>query len=223
MKCSHRILLAMIVLTLAIPALAQKATPKTKGQAVNAAVSNGGRDVSAPQSAAPAAAPATAANDSSYVIGATDELDISVWEQPDLSLRVPVRPDGMISLPLLNDLQAAGKTPMELRTLITDKLSTLVKDPQVTVVVIAINSQRVFVLGQVLKAGAYPFFPGMTVLQAITSAGGLGVFANEKKIVVMRTENGQQVRLPFNYKDVVRGLKSEQNIVLKPGDTVLVP
>jgi len=217
MKGSHKILLMVIVLALAIPALAQKDNPKSKVQSVNATVPSGARDTTAPKSATPAA------NDTSYVIGATDELDISVWEQPDLSLRVPVRPDGMISLPLLNDLQASGKTPMELRTLITDKLSSLVKDPQVTVVVIAINSQRVFVLGQVLKAGAYPFFPGMTVLQAITSAGGLGVFASEKKIVIMRTENGQQVRMPFNYKDVVGVKKPEQNIVLKPGDTVLVP
>jgi polysaccharide export outer membrane protein len=168
-----------------------------------------------------ASAPAT--TDPNYVIGASDDLNIDVWKQPDLSRTVPVRPDGKISLPLLNDIQAVGLTPTQLAAQITEKLSKLVNNPEVTVIVTAINSQRIYVLGEVARAGAYPMLPNMTVLQAISSAGGLGQFANQKGIYVLRAENGKQVRLPFNYKEVLRGQKTEQNILLKPGDTIVVP
>jgi polysaccharide biosynthesis/export protein len=168
-----------------------------------------------------ASAPAT--TDPNYVIGASDELNIDVWKQPDLSRTVPVRPDGKISLPLLSDIQAAGLTPTQLAAQITEKLSKLVNNPEVTVIVTAINSQRIYVLGEVARAGAYPMLPQMTVLQAISSAGGLGQFANQKDIYVLRTENGKQIRFPFNYKEVLRGQKTEQNILLKPGDTIVVP
>jgi polysaccharide biosynthesis/export protein len=168
-----------------------------------------------------ASAPAT--TDPNYVIGASDDLNIDVWKQPDLSRTVPVRPDGKISLPLLNDIQAVGLTPTELAAQITEKLSKLVNNPEVTVIVTAINSQRIYVLGEVARAGAYPMLPNMTVLQAISSAGGLGQFANQKNIYILRTESGKQLRLPFNYKEVLRGQKTEQNILLKPGDTIVVP
>jgi polysaccharide biosynthesis/export protein len=168
-----------------------------------------------------ASGPATI--DPNYVIGASDELNIDVWKQPDLSRTVPVRPDGKISLPLLSDVQAAGLTPTQLAAQITEKLSKLVNNPEVTVIVTAINSQRIYVLGEVSRAGAYPMLPQMTVLQAISSAGGLGQFANQKDIYVLRTENGKQVRFPFNYKEVLQGKKTEQNIPLKPGDTIVVP
>jgi polysaccharide export outer membrane protein len=167
-------------------------------------------------------APAT--EDPGYVIGEQDMLDINVWKEPELSRVVPVRPDGKISLPLINDVQAAGLTPMQLATVITERLrGKFVREPQVTVVVTAINSQRIYLVGEISRAGAYPMLPNMTVLQALANAGGFSQFANLKNIYVLRNENGKQVRYPFNYKDVIKGQKSEQNITLKPGDTIVVP
>jgi polysaccharide export outer membrane protein len=207
---------AMVALAavLAVPAFAQKETPKSNSQDNRGSSSSGNPGQ---------AQPTPATSDSTYVIGPSDELNISVWNEKQLTLTVPVRPDGMISLPLINDVQAAGRTPAQLRTTITEKLTKFVNDPQVTVIVTAMNSQQVYVLGYVVRAGAYRMLPGMTVLQAISSAGGLTLFAREGNIVVLRTENGKQVRLPFDYKDVVNGRKPEQNIVLKAGDTVVVP
>ncbi|HTS12568.1 MAG TPA: polysaccharide biosynthesis/export family protein [Candidatus Limnocylindrales bacterium] len=164
-----------------------------------------------------------ATEDPNYVIGAQDVLDISVWKEPDLTRSVPVRPDGKISLPLLNDVQAAGLTPMKLADEITAGLKKFVTDPQVTVIVSQINSQRVYILGEVARAGAYPLLPGMTVLQALSSAGGFTQFANMKKIYVLRNDNGKQEKYPFNYKDVVAGKHPEENIIVKAGDTVVVP
>jgi polysaccharide export outer membrane protein len=167
------------------------------------------------------AVPGSAAG-SDYVIGADDTLHISVWKEPDLTASLPVRPDGKISLPLLNDIPAAGLTPMQLRDSITEKLKKYVADPRVTVVVTAMNSRRIFVTGEVVHTGAMPLLPNMTMLQAL-SAAGFTQFANVKNIYLLRTENGRQVKLPFNYKDVVKGNHPEQNIMLRPGDTVVVP
>jgi polysaccharide export outer membrane protein len=161
--------------------------------------------------------------DPNYVIGAQDVLDISVWKEPELTRTVPVRPDGKISLPLLNDVQAAGLTPTQLATQITESLKKFVTAPQVTVIVTQINSQRIYILGEVLRAGAYPLLPGMTVLQGLSSAGGFTQFANVKKIYVLRQENGKQQKLPFNYKGVIGGKNPEQNVVVKAGDTIVVP
>jgi len=157
-----------------------------------------------------------------YVIGADDVLRISVWKEPDLSEVLPVRPDGKISMPLLNDIQAAGLTPLQLRDSITEKLKKFVTDPRVTVVVTAMNSQRVFVTGEVTHSGPITLLPHMTMLQVLGQAG-LTQFANVKGIYLLRNENGRQVKLPFNYKEVVKGNHPEQNIALKPGDTVVVP
>jgi len=159
---------------------------------------------------------------SDYVIGADDTLQISVWKEPDLTESLPVRPDGKISLPLLNDIPAAGLTPMQLKDSITEKLRKYIADPRVTVVVTAMNSRRVFVTGEVLHTGAMPLLPNMTILQAL-SAAGFTQFANLKNVYLLRSENGRQVKLPFNYKDVVKGNHPEQNIALKPGDTVVDP
>jgi polysaccharide export outer membrane protein len=134
-----------------------------------------------------------------------------------------VRPDGKISLPLLNDVQAAGLTPSQLAAQLTESLKKFVANPQVTVIVTTINSQRVYIMGEVIRAGAYPLLPGMTVLQGLSSAGGFTQFANLKKIYVLRQENGKQVKLPFNYKEVVGGKNPDQNITLKAGDTIVVP
>ena len=168
---------------------------------------------------APMSAPETPAD---YVIGADDTLHISVWKETELTATLPVRPDGKISLPLLNDVAAAGLTPMQLAASITEKLKKYIADPRVTVVVTAMNSRRVFVTGEVTRPGAMALLPNMTVLQAISTAG-FTQFANVKKIYLLRTENGRQVKLPFNYKEVVKGDHPEQNIRLIPGDTIVVP
>lgn len=167
-------------------------------------------------------APAAQGAASDYVIGADDILRISVWKEPDLSETLPVRPDGKISMPLLNDIPAAGLTPLQLKDAITEKLKKYIADPRVTVVVTAMNSRRIFVTGEVTHTGPMALLPGMTMLQALAEAG-FTQFANLKGIYLLRTENGKQEKLPFNYKEVVKGNHPEQNIALKPGDTVVVP
>ena len=159
---------------------------------------------------------------SDYVIGADDTLHISVWKEPDLTETLPVRPDGKISMPLLNDISAAGLTPLQLRDDITERLKKYVSDPRVTVVVTGMNSRRVFVTGEVLHTGPMPLLPHMTMLQALAQAG-FSQFANPKAIYLLRNENSKQVKLPFNYKEVVKGKHPEQNLELIPGDTIVVP
>jgi len=139
-----------------------------------------------------------------------------------MTVTLPVRPDGKISMPLLDDVQAAGLTPMQLAASIKEKLKKYIADPRVTVVVTAMNSQRIYVLGEVTHTGSMALLPHMTVLQALSSAG-FTQFANLKGIYLLRTENGQQTKIRFNYKDVVKGKDTEQNIQLKPGDTIVVP
>jgi polysaccharide export outer membrane protein len=157
-----------------------------------------------------------------YVIGPEDALHIAVWREADLTASLPVRPDGKISLPLLDDVQAAGLTPKQLADSITEKLKKYVADPRVTVVVTQINSKRIYLVGEVLHVGATPMLPNMTVLQALSSAG-LNQFANTKRIYVLRTENGKQQKLPVNYRKLVKGEQIEQNYLLQPGDTIVVP
>lgn len=198
---------------LAVSAMAQGRTPEQVKEA---------KAVASDVHLAPVT-PAAATQDPNYVIGPQDTLEISVWKEADLSRTVPVRPDGKISLPLLNDVQAAGLTPTQLRAQITERLKRYVTQPQVTVLVMTINSQRVYMLGEIAKPGAYPLLPGMTVLQAISSAGGFSEYAKTKKIYVLRSDNGKQLKLPFNYKEVIRGIRTEQNLLLKAGDTIVVP
>jgi len=161
--------------------------------------------------------------DPNYIIGPQDVLDISVWKEAELTRSVPVRPDGKISLPLLNDVRAAGLTPNQLAAQITASLKRFVTDPQVTVIVTQINSQRIYILGEVSRTGAYPLLPDMTILQALSSAGGFTQFANKKKIYMLRTENGKQVKYPFDYKAVIDGKRPDMDLVLKAGDTIVVP
>jgi polysaccharide biosynthesis/export protein len=156
-----------------------------------------------------------------YVIGPDDTLYISVWKEPDLTETLPVRADGKISMPLLNDVQAAGLTPMQLGAALTDKLKKYVSDPHVTIVVTQMNSQRVYVTGEVLHPGAMNLTPNMTVLQAL-SAAGFTQFANTKGIYVLRNERGSETKLPVNYKKLIKG-EGGQNVALKPGDTIVVP
>jgi len=156
-----------------------------------------------------------------YVIGPDDTLYISVWKEPDLTETLPVRADGKISMPLLNDVQAAGLTPMQLGAALTDKLKKYVSDPRVTIVVTQMNSQRVYVTGEVLHPGAMNLTPSMTVLQALSSAG-FTQFANTKGIYVLRNQHGSETKLAVNYKKLIKG-EGGQNIALKPGDTIVVP
>jgi polysaccharide export outer membrane protein len=158
-----------------------------------------------------------------YVIGPDDVLTIVFWREKDLSGDVAVRPDGRISLPLLNDVEAAGLTPEALRLRLTEAAGKLLEEPTVTVVVKQINSRKVFITGQVAKPGPYPLNGPTTVVQLLALAGGVLEYADEKNIAIMRTENGQSVSLRFNYDQVKKRKNLEQNIQLKPGDTIIVP
>ncbi len=157
-----------------------------------------------------------------YIIGPEDGLSINVWKEAELTATLPVRPDGKISLPLLGDVQAAGLTPKELGESVTEKLKKFLADPRVTVVVTAINSKRIYLVGEVLHSGGLPMLPHMTVLQALSTAG-LNQFANTKRIYVLRTQNGKQEKLPVNYRKLVKGEAMDQNYMLQPGDTIVVP
>jgi polysaccharide export outer membrane protein len=169
------------------------------------------------------AAQKPATQDPNYIIGAQDVLDVSVWKEPEVSRLVPVRPDGKISLPLLNDVQAAGLTPAQLAAQLTVSLKKYVTSPQVTVIVATINSQRIYIIGEVTRPGAFPMLPGMNVLQGLSSAGGFTQFAKTKSIYVLRMEDGKQQKYPVNYKEIVSGKHPEQDISLKAGDTIVVP
>jgi polysaccharide biosynthesis/export protein len=167
--------------------------------------------------------PISTATDPEYKIGPQDVVRIDVWKEPDISRTIPVRPDGKISLPLLNDVQASGLTSLELGKAIHDGLTKFVTNPEVTVTVTEINSRRAYITGEVTRAGAIALLPNMTVLQALSSAGGFTQFAKLKGIYVLRNEGGKQVKHPFNYKEVVKGRNQEENILLQPGDVVVVP
>ena len=156
-----------------------------------------------------------------FVIGAEDVLIISVWKEPDITKTLPVRPDGKITLPLINDVQAAGLTPMQLGLSITEKLRKFINEPQVTVIVQSINSRRIHLVGQMNRQGTFPMLPDMTVMQALAGAGGFTQFANSKKIYIFRMEDGKQTKIPFNYNEVLKGNKPD--VLLKPNDTIVVP
>jgi polysaccharide export outer membrane protein len=158
-----------------------------------------------------------------YKIGAQDMVQIDVWKEPEITRTIPVRPDGKISLPLVNDVQAAGLTAMQLAGVIREGLTKYLTNPQVTVTVTMINSRRVYLTGEVSRTGALPLLPNMTVLQALSSAGGFTPFAKMKDIYILRIENGRQTKYPFHYRDVVKGKRQEENILLQPNDVIVVP
>lgn len=162
--------------------------------------------------------------DDSFIIGPEDVLDISVWKEPELTKQIPVRSDGKISLPLLGDIQAAGRTPLQLQMDITDKLKGYVEDPQVAIIVQQINSLKYNVFGEVGKPGSYVLNGGTTIVDAIALAGGLKDFAKKKGIYILRINSaGVTSRITFNYEDFIKGKNTRQNILLKPRDTVVVP
>ena len=172
---------------------------------------------------APAATQGTVNAPPGYVIGPDDVLSIVFWRDKDMGADVVVRPDGMITLPLVNDIRAAGLTPDQLREEIVRAAEKYVESPSATVVVRQINSRRFYVTGQVGRPGTYPLSAPMTVLQALALAGGLADFAKKDKVVIMRTDGGRTQSLRFNYKDVIQGKNLQQNIEIKPGDTIVVP
>jgi len=163
-------------------------------------------------------------HDASYVIGNSDVLAITVWKEPDISRSIPVRPDGKISLPLIGEIQATGRTPLQLEQEIAARLQTYIDKPDVTVIVQEINSEKFNILGRVVKPGSYPLSGATTVLDAIALAGGFQDFAKQKAIYILRsTPAAGQSRMTFNYKDVIKGKHPEQNIKLEPRDTIVVP
>ncbi|MDR3746523.1 MAG: polysaccharide biosynthesis/export family protein [Acidobacteriaceae bacterium] len=183
-------------------------------------------------SAAPVATPATEPKPSpsvdpssvsaNYVIGADDSIQIAVWKEPTLSVTLPVRPDGKITLPLIGDTQAAGFTPMQLAADITARLKQFVTDPVVDVSVLAVNSKHVFLLGEVAHVGPLAITPGMTILQAIASAGGLTPYANRKRVYILRGDPGKQQKISFDYNKAVK-TGDMQGVSLVPNDTIVVP
>lgn len=184
----------------------------------------GTKPATSPSKSATTAAAATGIRPDTYVIGAEDVLSIYVWKEPDMSKSVPVRPDGMISLPLVGEVKAAGYTPVQLQDVLADSMKKYVSEPQVTVVVEKIASLSFNIVGQVGKPGYYPLTRRMTVLDAIALAGGFKDFAKTKKVYILRTSaNGTEERIPFNYNEVIKGKNPQQNIELQPRDTIVVP
>ena len=171
----------------------------------------------------PAAAVQTAVVPADYLIGPEDVLGIVFWREPEISGDVTVRPDGRVSLPMIGEMVAAGSRPQELQQRILTAAAKFINDPNVSVVVRTINSLKVFVTGRVTTPGQHPLKGPMTAMQAIALAGGLNEYADAKNITILRTSNGKTESFKFNYRDVSRGRKLEQNIMLRPGDTVVVP
>jgi len=172
----------------------------------------------------PVEAPRSRGVPEDYRIGAGDVLQIMVWKEPEASVpSVVVRPDGKIAMPLLKDVEVVGLTPRETERLITDRLSRLITAADVTVVVTQINSKKIFLVGAVRREGPIPMQYRMSILQAISEAGGLTDYAKRKKIYLLRTENGKQYRFPFDYEAVIKGEHMEQNIWVSPEDTIVVP
>lgn len=176
-----------------------------------------------PNATPPAGNAAVLAPPPDYVIGPLDQLSVVFWREKDLSADVLVRPDGKISLPLLNDIQASGLTPEQLRQNVTEAAKRYIADPNASVVVRQINSRKVFITGEVARPGEYPLPGPTTILQLIAIAGGVNEYSDNEHIVILRTENGREAAHNFNYKDVVRQKNPRQNILLKPGDTIVVP
>jgi polysaccharide export outer membrane protein len=194
-------------------------------QAQSAGDASKNAEQAAPAAAQPAApAAGITADDASYVIGVDDVLSINVWKEPDVSRLVPVRSDGKISLPLVGEVDAGGKTPKALKAEITEKLKNYISEPEVTVIVQEMRSKKFNILGMVTRPGSYPLTGSMTILDSLALAGGFRDFAKKKAIYVLRKKaDGTDERLPFNYKDVISGKNTQQNVRLMPGDTVVVP
>jgi polysaccharide biosynthesis/export protein len=208
-------IIGFLFIVLCCSLLGQSAAPQAD-RAPSAAVENNSADPSAGAAAKP--------HDNSFVIGTDDRLSINVWKETDLTETVPVRSDGRISMPLIGEIQAAGKTPLQLEQDIAGKLKTYITEPEVTVMVLQINSQKFNILGRVAKPGSYSLSNTTTVLDAIAEAGGFQDFAKQKNVYILRhNPGGDEQKIAFNYKEVIRGRNPQENIRLQPGDTIVVP
>lgn len=222
----YQIGLLLVASSISVFAQDSQQKPTTGSQATQPAPQQTAPDSNAQQpSSVPAPSSPTpgakGVDNAKYIIGTEDTLQITVWKEPSLSGSIPVRPDGMISLVLVGDLQAAGKTPMQLADDITVRLKKYIQDPNVSVLVMGVNSQKIFLVGEVGHVGPIMLTGGMTPLQAIAAGGGLSPYANSKKIYILRTEGGKQEKIPFNYKQALKG--ESLGPTLKPGDTIVVP
>lgn len=206
------VLLAAMLVSVAAGQAPASNTDSTGTQAVDTASS----------SAQPAQG--TRAHDNAYVIGNDDKLAISVWKEPDLTKSIPVRSDGKISLPLVGEIEAAGRTPLQLESDISSRLKNYITVPEVTVIVEQINSKKYNILGQIGRPGAYPLTLSTTIMDAIAAAGGFKDFAKSKGVYILRLNpDGTQTRLNFNYKDFIKGKNLSQNVKIEPQDTIIVP
>jgi len=202
----------------AVPAIVADAAPQAPPSTPVATPSEG-----SDRTLVPAGAPVNRGVSDDYLIGAGDTLQIVVWKEPEVSVpSAVVRPDGRITVPLVKDVEVAGLTPGQAETVIAGGLGKFITDPNVTVVIATINSKKIYVIGAVRKEGTLPYTYGMTVMQALSEAGGLNDYAKRKKIYILRTESGREYRLDFNYDEVVKGERMEQNVVLLPSDTVVI-
>jgi polysaccharide export outer membrane protein len=199
------------------------ALPVDARQAQSGAQAKASAQAKAPSPTAQTAPAAVVQVPADYVIGPEDVLGIVFWRETDVSADVVVRPDGKISLPLLNDVHAAGLTPDQLRARLAEGAKRYLEDPNPTVVVKQINSRKVFVTGNVTKPGPYPLLGPTTVIQLLAMAGGVLEYADKGQIAILRTEQGRQTTFRFNYNEVSRRKNLSQNILLKPGDTIIVP
>lgn len=164
------------------------------------------------------------AHDDNFVIGNDDVLAISVWKEPELSKSVPVRSDGKISLPLMGEVQATGRTPLQLETEISSKLKSYITAPEVSVIVEQINSKKFNILGMISKPGTYPLGLPLTIMDAIALGGGFRDFAKTKDVYILRQKaDGSEYRIHFNYKDFIKGKNPDQNVRIEPRDTIIVP
>lgn len=168
--------------------------------------------------------PGARAHDDTYVIGNDDRLSINVWKEPELSKEIPVRSDGKISLPLVGELQASGRTPLQLEKTIGEKLKAYMTEPEVTVIVLQVNSKKYNIMGEVSRPGAYPLTLTTTIMDAIAAAGGFREFAKKTGVYILRQNpDGTQARIDFNYKEFIKGKHLDKNVTIQSGDTIIVP
>jgi polysaccharide export outer membrane protein len=211
---------AILIVLVMAPRCGAQAAPAPADQPAGA----GTAPAAAEDAAQPASPSETKPHDDSFIIGDDDMLAINVWKEPDLTRTVPVRSDGKISLPLVGELVAAGRTPLQLEQDITARLRNYMTEPQVTVMVQQINSEKYNILGQVGKPGSYSLTVTTTIVDAIANAGGFRDFAKKKAIYILRQNPaGGETRLSFNYQDFIKGKNASQNVVLMPHDTIIVP
>jgi polysaccharide biosynthesis/export protein len=209
----------LLFLTFLAPAALCMAQNQADQTAQPAPVQTAAAPASAPDAPPALAAGAAASN---YIIGPSDMLTVTVWKDPTFSGPVLVRPDGMISIPLLGDIQAAGSTPIQLKEVIAAKLKKYMQDPVVSVILTQVNSKKIYLLGEINKKGPVDMTPGMTLLEAVSSGGGLTDYAKTRKIYILREVDGKQQKIPVDYKNALKG-NNALNVVLRPGDTIVVP